>query len=58
MVEKQKYWLEDQQGQHYIFEAENDKAAADYFFSSGDRAYNYGRADKEYFVRRLKGEGS
>ena len=58
MVEKKKYWLEDQQGKHYIFEAENDKAAADYFFSSGDRAYNYGRADKEYFHSRLKGEGS
>ena len=51
-----KYWLQDNTGKHHIFEAKNDKEAADYFWSSGDRAYNWGRADKDYFVKRLKGE--
>ncbi len=51
-----KYWLQDNTGEHHIFEAKDDKDAADYFFSSGDRAYDYGIADKAYFVKRLKGE--
>jgi hypothetical protein len=49
-----KYWLEDNQGKHHIFEAKDDKDAADYFWNSGDRVYDYGRADKEYFKNRLK----
>ena len=56
MTEKQKYWLEDNTGEHHIFEAKDDKEASWYFHNSGDRAYDYGRADKEYFVKRLKGE--
>ena len=50
-----KYWMSDTSDNHYIFEAEDDKAAAEYFYNSGDRAYNWGRADKAYFVNRLKG---
>lgn len=50
-----KYWLEDVRGKHYIFEAKNDKEASHYFWNSGDRAYDYGIADKEYFKRRLQG---
>jgi hypothetical protein len=56
MTEKQKYWLEDVQGNHHIFEAEDRKAAYHYFMMEGDHAYDYGLADKEYFVERLKGE--
>ena len=50
-----KYWLEDTQGKYHIFEAEDDKEASHYFFTSGDRAYDYGLADKEFFMNRLKG---
>jgi len=56
MSEKQKYWLEDTQGKHHIFEAEDDKEASFYFHSSGDRAWNWGRANKQYFLDRLAGE--
>ncbi len=51
-----KYWLQDTQGKYHIFEAKDDKEAADYFFTSGDRAYDYGRADKDFFTDRLKGK--
>jgi len=56
MTEKKKYWLSDSNDKHYIFEAENDREALRYFYESGDRAYKYGRADKAYFIKRLKGE--
>jgi hypothetical protein len=56
LVKKQKYWLQDNQGKYHIFEAENDKEAYDYFWNSGDRAYDYGLADKEFFHKRLKDE--
>jgi hypothetical protein len=51
-----KYWIQDQLGKHHIFEAKDDKEAGDYFWNSGDRAYDWGRADKQYFIERLKGE--
>jgi hypothetical protein len=56
LVEKKKYWLEDVTGKHYIFEAESMKEAHHYFMMEGDHAWDYGVADKEYFIRRLKGE--
>ena len=49
-----KYWLQDTRGNYHIFEAADDREAADYFYTSGDRAYDYGRADKEFFIERLK----
>ena len=52
----QKYWIEDQRGEYHIFEAKDDREAADYFWNSGDRAYDWGKADKEFFMERLKGE--
>jgi len=57
MTEKKKYWLEDITGKHHIFEAEDAEEASWYFHNSGDRAYDYGIADKTYFHNRLKGEG-
>ena len=51
-----KYWLQDNTGKHHIFEAENDKEAHHYFMMSGDRAYDYGLADKEYFKEVLEGK--
>ena len=56
MTKKNKYWLEDTRGNHYIFEAEDDDAAIAYFFNSGDRAYDWGRADKQYFLEKLEGK--
>ena len=51
-----KYWLQDTQGKYHIFEAKDAQDAYDYFFNSGDRAYDYGIADKQFFIDRLKGE--
>lgn len=51
-----KYWLQDNTGKHHIFEAKDELEARWYFHTSGDRAYNYGRADVEYFKRRLQGK--
>jgi hypothetical protein len=51
-----KYWLQDNLGRIHIYEAENDQEAADYFWNSGDRAYDYGRADKEFFKEALEGK--
>lgn len=51
-----KYWLQDNLGEHHIFKAENDKEAGAYFWNSGDRAYDWGRADIEYFKERLQGK--
>ena len=51
-----KYWLQDTTGKIHIFEAEDDQEAAHYFYTSGDRAYDYGRADKEFFKERLEGQ--
>lgn len=51
-----KYWLRDYKGEIHIFEAENDGEAHRYFMLSGDRAYDYGRADKEFFKERLEGK--
>jgi len=51
-----KYWLQDNIGKYHIFEAENDKEASWYFHNSGDRAYDWGKADKEFFKERLQGK--
>ena len=51
-----KYWIEDTLGNHEIFEAEDDKDAAFKFYSSGDHAFRWGRADKQYFIERLEGK--
>ena len=56
VAEKKKYWFEDVRGKHYIFEADSPKAAHHYFMMEGDHAWDYGVADKEYFVNRLKGK--
>ena len=50
-----KYYIEDTLGNHEIFEAENDEEARFYFYSSGDHALSWGRADKKYFKERLEG---
>jgi hypothetical protein len=51
-----KYWLKDNLGKIEIFEAENDIEARHYFYSSGDHAYDYGRADKKFFKEALEGK--
>ncbi len=51
-----KYWLQDRTGKIHFFEAKDDTEAADYFIMSGDRAYDYGRADKEFFKEALEGK--
>ena len=50
-----KYWLEDVNGKHHIFEAESMEEARWYFMQSGDHAWDYGVADKQYFKDRLEG---
>ena len=51
-----KYWLQDNTGKVHLYEAENDIEARHYFYSSGDRAYDYGRAGKEFFKEVLEGK--
>ena len=51
-----KYWLQDTQGKYHIFEADDAEDASWYFHNSGDRAYDYGLGDKEFFIKRLKDE--
>ena len=50
-----KYWLEDTTGKYQIFEAKDREAAHHYFMMSGDHAYDYGVADKEFFINKSKG---
>ena len=51
-----KYWLQDNTGKIHIFEAESDQEARDYFWNSGDRAYDWGVADKQFFKEALEGK--
>ena len=51
-----KYWLQDNTGKIHFFEAENKKEAHHYFMMSGDRAYDYGLADREFFKEVLEGK--
>ena len=51
-----KYWLQDNLGKIHFYEAENDREAADYFWNSGDRAYDWGVSDKEFFKQLLEGK--
>lgn len=51
-----KYWIQDNRGEYHIFEAKDDQEARDYFWNSGDRAYDWGIADKQFFKERLEGK--
>ena len=50
-----KYWIEYTNGEKHVFEAEDKKAAYDYFYNEGDHAYDYGPLDKEHFKKQLEG---